>query len=92
MKWYSVAYLFSQILQKDDLVGRVSFHKGDHILTIYTTEVTDPDTYQCEASNKDQYAGGVVTANQVKLNVKGKIITHAPVHIEHSFLGHQVVI
>ena len=59
----------------------------------YTQQkVTDPDTYQCEASNKDQYAGGVVTANQVKLNVKSKIVTHAPVDIEHSFLGHQVVI
>ncbi|XP_065198186.1 uncharacterized protein LOC135829721 [Sycon ciliatum] len=67
------------ILQKDDLVGRVSFHKGDHILTIYTTEVTDPDTYQCEASNKDQYAGGVVTANQVKLNVKVAPVINPPI-------------
>ncbi|XP_065197721.1 uncharacterized protein LOC135829246 [Sycon ciliatum] len=67
------------ILQKDDLVGRISFHKGDHILTIYTTKVTDPDTYQCEASNKDQYAGGVVTANQVKLNVKIAPVINPPI-------------
>ena len=87
-----MAYIYIQILQKDDLVGRVSFYKGDHILTIYTTEVADPDTYQCEASNKDQYAGGVVTANQVKLNVKSKIITHSPVHFDNMFLRKQVEI
>ncbi|XP_065198410.1 hemicentin-1-like [Sycon ciliatum] len=57
------------LLQQDDLVGRVSFFRGQNVLTIYRTEIADADLYHCEASNKDRYAGGVVTGNPAQLDI-----------------------
>eukprot|EP00117_Sycon_ciliatum_P042503 scpid2178/ scgid30914/ MAM and LDL-receptor class A domain-containing protein C10orf112 len=40
-------YRNKQKLYQDDLLGRVSFHLGDHILTIFRPELSDTGTYHC---------------------------------------------
>eukprot|EP00117_Sycon_ciliatum_P024737 scpid36937/ scgid2552/ Scavenger receptor cysteine-rich type 1 protein M160; CD163 antigen-like 1 len=67
------------ILEQDDLIGRVSFYKGDDILTIYNTQVSDSDAYHCVASNMDNDVGATVHGNYAQLTVTVTPVIDPPV-------------
>ncbi|XP_065198063.1 uncharacterized protein LOC135829598 isoform X2 [Sycon ciliatum] len=68
-------YKGGKLLQNDALLSRVSYFRGDQILTIFRAEITDTDTYRCRAES----AGGDSSGEVVIGNAASLVVNVAPV-------------